>query len=138
MPQRQSLQALIRLDLLTQDSPSKSVDQNQARLINMYLEPDNSKGKFTIIAHSLPGLTQFCDTGEANIRAMLELNNVTYVVTGNKFGTVSDAGVFAQLGSNLSTSSGFAKITAISGGGECTDQRRWLLDPHQRLQHLSR
>lgn len=110
------------LDLLTQDYASKSIDQNQSRLINMYLEQDESRGKYQLIAYPTAGLTLFGNTGEVNIRAMEEYNGVTYVVTGNKFGSVDSSGVFTQLGSNLSTSSGFAKISKISGGSDTNNQ----------------
>ncbi len=112
------------LDILSQDYPDKSIDQNQARLINMYLEPGQvqSRGKYKLVAYPMPGLTQFCDTAEANIRAMLEYNGVLYVVTGNKFGSINSGGTFTQLGSNLSTSSGFAKITSITGGSDVNNQ----------------
>ena len=110
------------IDLLSQEYNSQSADQNQTRLINMYLEPDKSKGRDQLVAYPTPGLVLFCDTGEANVRALRELNGVTYVVAGNKFGSVNGAGVFTQLGSNLSTSSGFAKIKAVSGGSDTNNQ----------------
>ncbi len=124
MPLQQEYTGIIsgNLDLLTQDYASKSVDQNQARLINMYLEPDQSKGKFQIVAYPTPGLTLFGDTSQANVRAMLSYNNVLYVVSGNKFGSVASDGTFTQLGSNLSTSTGFAKIVSITGGSDTNNQ----------------
>ena len=110
------------IDLLTQDYNSQAVDQNQSRLINMYLEPDKSKGRDQLIALPTSGLTTFCDTAEAVVRAMEEYNGVLYVVAGNKFGSVNSAGTFTQLGTNLTTSTGFAKIKAISGGSDTNNQ----------------
>lgn len=111
-----------KLDLLSSDYPTKSIDQNQCRLINMYLQPDKQKGKYPVVAYPMPGLTAFCTTGEANVRTMREYNGVLYVVAGNKFGSVNSGGTFTQLGSNLSTSSGFAQISVITGGSDINNQ----------------
>lgn len=111
-----------KINLLSQDYPSKAIDENQSRLINMYLEPDKNNGQFPIIAYPTPGLTSFCSTGEAVIRTMYEYNGVLYAVAGNKFGSVNSAGTFTQLGSNLSTSTGFAKIISITGGSDINNQ----------------
>ncbi len=110
------------LDLLGQDYPSRALDQNQSTLINMYLEGDQNKGKFKVIALPTPGLTTFSDTGQANVRALFEHNNVLYAVAGNKFYSINSGGTATQIGSNLSTSSGFAKIEAITGGGDNNNQ----------------
>lgn len=110
------------IDLLNQDYPNKSIDQNQSRLINMYLEPDKSKGKYQLAAFPTPGLTLFCDTSQANVRALLEYNGIVYVVSGNKFGSINSGGTFTQLGSNLNTSSGYAKILSITGGSDLNNQ----------------
>lgn len=113
-----------QLDVLSEDYPDKSIDQNSARLVNMYLEPGQvrSKGKYKIVAYPMPGYTQFANTLESNIRTMVEYNGSLYVVTGNKFGVISNLGVFTQLGSNLSTSSGFARIRVITGGSDINNQ----------------
>lgn len=109
------------LDLLTQDYPSKSIDQNQSQLVNMYLTKDISKGKYDIIAYSLPGLETFCDTGQANVRTMYEQNDILYVIAGNKFYSINSAGIKTELGT-LNTSSGFAKISTITGGTDLNNQ----------------
>src|SRR6266702_6814805 len=102
------------LDLMDQSWPSESTDENQASLTNMYLEQDMGKGKYKIIALPTPGLTLFCDTGQANVRDLYTLNNVLYGIAGNQFGTINSSGVWTQLGT-LNTSSGRAKIRAITG-----------------------
>lgn len=110
------------IDLLNQDYPSKSLDQNQSRLVNMYLEGDKSKGKYPIIAISYPGTTLFCDTGESEVRAMLEHNGVLYVIAGNKFYSVDTNGVLSAAIGTLSTSSGFCKIKVITGSSDNNNQ----------------
>ena len=104
------------IDLLTQDYRSKSIDNNQSELINMYLEEDTNKGKYKLVAYPTFGLVSFCDTTQANVRALYEFLDVLYCVAGNKFYSINSAGTKTELGT-LNTSSGFAKIAAISGGG---------------------
>ena len=110
------------LDLLTQSYPSKALDQNQATLINMYLEADQSKGKYKVIALPTPGLTTFCDTGEANVRALYEHNGVLYAIAGDNMYSINSGGTATQIGTSLNTSSGFAKIRAITGGSDNNNQ----------------
>ncbi len=114
------------LDLLNTYSPGKSSDLDQSELSNMYIETTQSLGQvgaeYKSVAYSLPGLALFCDTGEAVIRAFYEQNEIAYVVAGNKFGSISSLGVFTQIGVNLSTSTGFAKILAITGGSDINNQ----------------
>jgi hypothetical protein len=92
----------------------------------MYLEEDQSitqvKGEYKHIAMPTFGLTSFCSTGESNVRALYTHNNILYVVAGNKFGSIGSGGAFTQIGSNLSTSSGFAKIVSIFGGSDTNNQ----------------
>lgn len=109
------------LDLLNQDYPSKSIDQNQSKLINMYLEPDKSKGKYQIVAYPTAGLGVFVDTEAANIRAMVEHNEVLYVVAGSKFYSIASDGTKTELGT-LNTSTGFAKMVMITGGQDSNNQ----------------
>src|SRR5258708_1072508 len=121
------------IDLLNSHNPSKSTDNNPSQLSNMYLEEDknfstqyypavsNHKGKYNVVAYPTPGLDLFCDTGKANVRALYTLNDVMYVVAGNTFYTVNSSGTKTSLGT-LNTSSGFAKIRAITGGIDTNNQ----------------
>lgn len=105
------------VDLLDQEWTSKSSDQNQAQLINMYLEPDAAKGKYKVVAFPIHGLTLFSTTGGAVLRDMYELNGVTYCVSGNLLQSVNSSGTATTLGT-LNTSTGFAKIRAITGASD--------------------
>lgn len=125
------------LDILNQYSPSKSPDEMQSELINMYLEADKAasgtntyeqsesvagiKGKYRLVAYPTFGLDVFCDTGKANVRAIYEQNEVLYVVAGNTFYSINSSGVKTSLGT-LNTSTGFAKIEAITGGIDTNNQ----------------
>lgn len=109
------------IDLLNSDYQSKASDENSSRLINMYLETDQSKGKYGVIALPTAGLTSFCDTTQANVRALLEHNEVTYAVAGNKFYSIDSAGTKTERGT-LNTSSGFAKMVSIFGGADANNQ----------------
>lgn len=109
------------IDLLTSDYQSKAVDQNGSRLINMYLETDQAKGKYSLMALPTPGLTTFCDTGQSSVRALLEHNEVVYTVAGNKFYSIDSSGVKTEIGT-LNTSSGFAKMVPITGGSDTNNQ----------------
>lgn len=109
------------IDLLNQSYQSKSVDQNQTKLVNMYLESDAFKGKFNIVAFPTPGLSLFCDTEQATVRALLEQNEVTYAVAGNKFYSIASNGTKTLKGT-LNTSSGFAKMVSVTGGSSANNQ----------------
>lgn len=111
----------MKIDLLGQDYPSKSLDQNQTQLTNMYLEADKDKGKYPIIALPTPGLTLFADTGKTSIRAMYSHNDVLYVVAGDILYSCNSSGTLTSLHS-LNTTSGFAKLKTISGGSDNNNQ----------------
>lgn len=111
-----------QIDLLAQDYPSRSLDQNQSILVNMYLEADKFKGKYPVIALPTPGLSLFADTSEANVRAIFEQNQILYVVAGNHFYSINSSGVVSSVLGTLNTSSGFAKIVSISGSSDTNNQ----------------
>lgn len=110
------------LDLLNQEYPSRSLDQNQSQLINMYLELDKSKGKYQIIALPTPGLTLIGDTGQANVRTVFNHNGTLYAIAGNQFGTMASNGTWTQIGPNLSTSSGNVRLKVMAGGADSNNQ----------------
>lgn len=109
------------LDLLDQEYLSKSSDQNQAELHNMYLETDAAKGKYKYIACPTPGLSVFKDTALSPVRDIYSHNNVLYAVAANKFIRVASDGTQTVLGT-LNTSTGFAKIKAITGAIDTNNQ----------------
>lgn len=100
------------VNLLNQSAPTKSVDQNSANLINMYLTEDQDQGKYQQAAYPTPGTTIFA-TINTPVRAEFEEHGVLYAIGGNTFYSISSAGVTVVLGT-LNTSTGFAKIRGIN------------------------
>lgn len=109
------------LDLLDMSYQSRSSDQNQAQLVNMYLESDEAKGKYKIVAYPMPGLTTFCDTGKLNVRELYEFYGTLYAVAGNTLYSISSVGSATIIGT-LNTNSGYAKMRGIAGGGDSNHQ----------------
>lgn len=101
------------LNLLSQSAPSKSVDENSAQMINMYLVQNVNNGKYTVNAFPTPGLTVFSTLPTNPVRAIFTEHGVTYVVSGNILYSVTSNGSYTSLGT-LSTSSGFCKIQGIN------------------------
>lgn len=127
---------MVQIDLLTQNTVEKASDQNMSQVMNMYIEeeqttllsqfpyqrfPDPPKGEYKVIAYSMFGLGLFCDTQQSNVRALYEQAGVVYCVAGNQFGTINSGGTFTSIGT-LNTSSGWAKIVAITGGIDNNNQ----------------
>lgn len=113
------------LDLLDMSYLSKSSDQNQAELKNMYLEPDPAKGKYKVIALPMPGLTLFSDTLQANIRYLFSIQESLYAIAGNKFMYIDSLGNATTLGT-INTSIDLptvkAKMRAITGASDGNHQ----------------
>lgn len=109
------------IDLLNQDYQSKASDQNSSRLINMYLETDQAKGKYNVIAFSMPGLSLFCDTEKSSVRTLLEHNELVYAIAGDTFFRINSDGTKTSI-ATLNTSSGFAKMVVITGGADNNNQ----------------
>lgn len=100
------------VNLLVQSNPNKSLDENSASLINMYLVGNGDSGKYSLNAFPTPGLTVF-STLVSPVRALYEEHGVVYAVGGNKFYSISSNGTASILGT-LNTSTGFAKIRGIN------------------------
>jgi hypothetical protein len=111
----------MQIDMLNQYYVTKSIDQNQSLLLNMYLEGDSSRGKYKLVAYPTAGLSLFKDTTKDNVRALLEHKGILYVVAGNTFYSLTTGATLTSLGT-LNTSSGFAKIVAITGGTDTNNQ----------------
>lgn len=115
------------LDLLDQSYLSKAPDQNQAQLINMYLEQDPAKGKYKIIALPMHGLTEFCDTTQSSVRELYTLNGVLYSVAGANLYSIASNGTITTLNSGgMTTTTGPCKMRAITGGSNSNHQLCWI------------
>jgi len=117
---------MVMLDLLDQSYLAKAPDQNQAQLTNMYLEMDQSKGKYKVVAYPMHGLTLFSDTGLGQVRELYSLNGILYAVAGNQLLRINSDGTHTQLGSNMTTSTGRVKMRAITGGSDTNHQLCWI------------
>lgn len=100
------------INLLNQTANGKSVDENSANLINLYLVADSDQGKYDKNATYTPGLTLF-SAGVTEIRCEFSEHGVTYGVDGSNFYSVDSSGTRTSLGT-LNTSTGWAKIRGIS------------------------
>lgn len=105
--------AYSKFDFLNQYYKTKSVDQNQASLINLYLEEDQSKGEYAVIALNTPGCETFTTlAGGSVVRCILNHKDVLYAVAGNKFYSINSAGTATERGT-LNTSTGIVKFATI-------------------------
>ncbi len=100
------------INFLNEASPDKSLEQNSAQLINMYLDPKGDQGKYQSPAYPTPGLTTLV-TLNSPIRALFAEHGVLYAVGGNTFYSITSGGVATTIGT-LSTSTGFCKISGIN------------------------
>lgn len=96
------------INLLNQSSPTKSVDENSANLINLYLVNDANQGKYQTLAYPTPGATLF-SAGSSVMRAEFTEHGITYGIDGNTFFSTTSGGTRTTLGT-LNTSTGWAKI----------------------------
>lgn len=101
------------INLLNEMAVSKSIDQNSANLINLYLQIDQDQGKYQVVAYPTPGGTLF-SSGTTSMRALYTVHGVTYGVDGNTLFSVNSSGTRTTLGT-LNTSSGWCKIRANVG-----------------------
>ncbi len=100
------------INFLNEAAPNKSLEQNSAQLINMYLAPQGDSGKYQSPALPTPGLTTLT-TLISPVRALFAEHGVLYAVGGNKFYSITSGGTATILGT-LNTSTGFAKIAGIN------------------------
>ncbi len=100
------------INLLSDSNPDKSLDQNSASLINLYITQEGDAGKYQMNAYPTPGLTTLC-TLVSPVRALYEEHGVLYAVGGNKFYSINSAGTATILGT-LNTSTGVVKIRGIN------------------------
>lgn len=99
------------LSFFNQSAPTKSVDQNSANLINLYMVAAPDQDKYQTALYPTPGLTTFA-TVNSPIRAIYNEHEVLFVVGGNTLYSITSGGIATSLGT-LNTSSGFAKIRGI-------------------------
>ena len=98
------------IPLLNGTDKTKSVDQNSANLINMYLVNADGQDKYPTAAYYTPGLTVFV-TINSPVRAVLNVHGTLYAIGGNTVYTIASNGTATSIGT-IGTSTGFAKLKA--------------------------
>lgn len=103
------------IDLLSPMFQSKSTDENNSQLINLYLNSDDYQGKDKVVAYPTPGTPSPFVTIASPVRSMYSENGITYAVGANKLYSISSAGIATQL-ATLNSSTGKCKIKGINEG----------------------
>lgn len=100
------------IPFVTQSGEGRSIEQNAAKMINMFpvVVPEAEKGKKNFILHPTSGLSTFATNGGSAGRAILELNGVLYAVIDSNLYSCATDGTLSSLGT-LSTSTGYVQIT---------------------------
>lgn len=92
------------IDWLNSWDESKSIDWNQAKLVNWYLQA-NKRGKLPLAAYPTPGTTLFSSNSGSSCRGGFVYNEVPYVVIDSKLYSIASDGTKTELGT-LTTSTG--------------------------------
>ena len=115
----------MKFELVTKGYQGRSSQFNTQRRVNLFLESAGQGSKTAVSMVGTPGLYNFCYTGANSIRGMHAFNGVLYFVAGNALYSLSTTGIkSAQLGSNLTTSSGRVVmvdnglVTTLGGGNQ--------------------
>lgn len=115
------------INFLAEYYKSRALDQNQARILNMFLEVENQNvaesnsnggefkqhSKYKITAYPTPGLSEFNAGSGSVVRGMYEKNDILYAVVDNTFYSYDSVGVRTSRGT-LNTSTGLVEICDIN------------------------
>lgn len=93
---------------LGRDGKSKIITSKVLQNLYCEIRPDGEKSK--IVAYGTPGLEEFVDLGASPCRAIRPIGDYMYVVNGNTFWEINNAGVANSRGTLL-TSTGRVGIT---------------------------
>jgi hypothetical protein len=85
----------------TQSYKSRSLPISAQRCVNCYAEAEPQDAKTPVALLGSPGLSLFVNVGLGPIRNMHVMNNVLYVVSGQRFYSVTQAGVVTDLGGSI-------------------------------------
>ena len=112
----------MKIPLLGGTGSDREDDNAQALTRNWY--PSKLSGKSQLVLYPTPGLTQFADVGAGPIRGSIEYGDEYYIVSGDGFYKVSEAGA-GSLQGTLNTSNG---RVAIAHNGFSNGQQIILAD----------
>src|SRR3990167_4183146 len=104
----------MKVEFLNPSHPSRPLDQNQSALINLYLEQDQSYGRYDVFALPTPGFgTPFVTLAAGGVvRGLFEHNGTLYAVAGNKFYSITSTPTATERGT-LNTSTGLVYFSGI-------------------------
>lgn len=88
---------------------SRSLPVSAQRVVNCYAEKEPPDAKTPVALFVSPGLIQFASVGTGPIRNMRRMNNVVYIVSGQRFYSLTSAGVVTDLGGSI-TGTGFTPM----------------------------
>lgn len=104
-----------RMPLIGPSYETKVVGQNNRKLINMFLVPDETDGKQPFSAYSTPGLKVWSSdrASDNQVRALHVNNSILYAIINGGFYRYSSTGTATLLGS-LNTISGDVSISSTN------------------------
>lgn len=85
----------------TQSYRSRSLPVSAQQAINCYAEKQPPDAKTPVAVLGAPGLLSFAQVGSGPIRNMRLMNNVAYVVSGQRLYSLTSAGVVTDLGGSI-------------------------------------
>lgn len=99
------------IPFVVQNGQTRSIEQNSARLVNMFpvLVPEKEKGKKNYMLMHTPGLAAFATNSGSTGRGILEINGTMYAVLDSNFYSVATDGTLSNLGT-LNTSTGYVQM----------------------------
>lgn len=77
---------------------ARALPLSAQRLVNYFAEASPKDAKSPVVVYNAPGLASFATGFPGALRGGAVMNNILYVVAGNKFGSVSSAGTVTIIG----------------------------------------
>lgn len=93
------------IQFAVQSYKSASLPISAQRCINCYAEKEPADAKTPVALLGAPGLLSFAKVGSGPIRGMHLMNNVAYIVSGQRLYSLTSAGVVTDLGGSISGNS---------------------------------
>lgn len=92
---------------------SRSLPLSAQRCVNCYPEKEPEDAKSPVALFGSPGLVQFASAGTGPVRGWTLMNNVVYLVSGQRFYSLTSAGVVTDLGGSIP---GTGKVSVANNG----------------------
>ena len=98
------------INFAVQSYKSKSLPVSAQRAVNCYAEKQPEDAKTPVALFGAPGLNTFAKVGNGPIRGMRLMNNVAYIVSGQRLYSLTSTGVVTDLGGSI-TGNGFTPMS---------------------------